>query len=1199
MKFHTARSTFNRQGFALIATISVMVLLVMIALAMLSLSTIEMRQASRSSYQQEAQANARMALMIAIGQLQKYAGPDTRVTANASVANASSPNPYWVGVYKTRPDEDLMAETPISGKFVADHHESPLYLTDVRNGKKLAPETYLVSGQDPKNLVSSNLAQDSESVLLLNAGSASDDVRVKLDSAPNGGRLGYWVSDNSVKALMNQSSPYESGSNRASASKEEFYASCIVQSPYLDSLKVGSTEVFAGHSKKTAEMLEKIVSQKTARLSFSALTPAKQKFAFHNVCSENAGVFSDPMRGGLQRDLTPFIETGDMTPSGDDSKGNMEDLALTTPIIRGKAHEKTSPQFGILKNWADMRFKISGSGSSAKIETQVSPDSKMLQYQKFNDKQYSPNLKSRDLTQVKTNYIQPIVVEASMGWDFSPYSGGNGDELLRAHVFPRLVLWNPYNVALKARKYVMLINISTSTTLNVRSNKKEDRIKRNTYELLCKSKSSSKTEKVYPGFVTEPISLEPGECKILVPQHSTGYGQPFDPVNISSNVLVEKGSDVGPFNFYCDTGKKLPAEDPDKPYHYYGYSGEGYYCFWGGQNDQFVVLQASDGVGNFSFSDLESDKFESIANFVACTACEHSYSKWLKPGEVTSVPDPSGNVGFLDMNSWGRERKPPRAWRFGVRMLRWDESEELAAQSIYSRNECILDAPLLSTVNLHGGTINHASALSVQLQTTKSGDTWQVPYLNGYTAFWQPTDPADFDNYVPPSPLGGSGPERLILFDVPRRESGIFSLGQFQSAQFSYLSWHPTWILGSGYSTYQSDLDASALRDRSKQSSSSSPFLVSDSRRWSNKSGWSPNKYRADSIIQKSEIGDEVLVYDISYELNHSIWDHYMLSGIPYTGGEGSRKFSWDGKEELPVSYYTPIYSGGKSIDDFVSKSASNSSYPFYHSAEYLMRKGVLNINCDNKEIWKAFLLGLQGEKHPNLDSSSGNGDVNFSRNILPGGAGKTKISNAESDEDAWTSFRSLSEREIDDLATKIVEEVKNRGPFLSVSDFINRRLSNNDDENRSGALQAAIDATSINSNLNTTVDTTAETLGTLMTYRTPNKETDIPGYFSQNDILTAIAPLISARGDTFTIRAYGEARNKKGDKVLARAYCEAIVQRIPDYVDPSDNAAEPVRIYNSSTNTWEFNTDLSPVNIKFGRKFIIKSFRWLNSNEI
>ena len=53
---HKRKSPGNTPGFALIATISVMVLLVMIALAMLSLSTIELRSSRNGGAMAEAQA---------------------------------------------------------------------------------------------------------------------------------------------------------------------------------------------------------------------------------------------------------------------------------------------------------------------------------------------------------------------------------------------------------------------------------------------------------------------------------------------------------------------------------------------------------------------------------------------------------------------------------------------------------------------------------------------------------------------------------------------------------------------------------------------------------------------------------------------------------------------------------------------------------------------------------------------------------------------------------------------------------------------------------------------------------------------------------------------------------------------------------------------------------------------------------------
>lgn len=87
------------RGFALIATISVMVLLVLVALAMLSMSTIELRSGQNDKVMGEAKANARLALMLALGDLQKYTGSDTRVTAPAAMIDPN--NPSLVGVWKS------------------------------------------------------------------------------------------------------------------------------------------------------------------------------------------------------------------------------------------------------------------------------------------------------------------------------------------------------------------------------------------------------------------------------------------------------------------------------------------------------------------------------------------------------------------------------------------------------------------------------------------------------------------------------------------------------------------------------------------------------------------------------------------------------------------------------------------------------------------------------------------------------------------------------------------------------------------------------------------------------------------------------------------------------------------------------------------------------------------------------------------
>ena len=97
-----------------------------------------------------------------------------------------------------------------------------------------------------------------------------------------------------------------------------------------------------------------------------------------------------------------------------------------------------------------------------------------------------------------------------------------------------------------------------------------------------------------------------------------------------------------------------------------------------------------------------------------------------------------------------------------------------------------------------------------------------------------------------------------------------------------------------------------------------------------------------------------------------------------------------------------------------------------------------------------------------------------------------------------------------------------------------------------------------------------------------------MPGWVRQADILRPIAPILSARDDTFTIRAYGDSREGR-TKIIARAWCEVVVQRKADYVDPADPAA--VAPFSAKMT--------SAANKRFGRRYDIVSFRWLDEKEM
>ena len=59
------------------------------------------------------------------------------------------------------------------------------------------------------------------------------------------------------------------------------------------------------------------------------------------------------------------------------------------------------------------------------------------------------------------------------------------------------------------------------------------------------------------------------------------------------------------------------------------------------------------------------------------------------------------------------------------------------------------------------------------------------------------------------------------------------------------------------------------------------------------------------------------------------------------------------------------------------------------------------------------------------------------------------------------------------------------------------------------------------------------------------------------------------------------------GKTITARAWCEAVIQRVPDYIDSTDQAETAM-------------VDLqSEANKSFGRRYKMKTFRWLSSEEV
>ncbi len=371
--------------------------------------------------------------------------------------------------------------------------------------------------------------------------------------------------------------------------------------------------------------------------------------------------------------------------------------------------------------------------------------------------------------------------------------------------------------------------------------------------------------------------------------------------------------------------------------------------------------------------------------------------------------------------------------------------------------------------------------------------------------------------------------------------------------------------------------------------------------------------------------GQEVIFddyYDHGLLINDALWDRFFTSSVadmPSASGVIDAKTTLtsflNDEAPLPVSRHVKgdnPYSHEAIIGRVMAEDG------WMYIAQFLQIDGGFNVNSTSIEAWAATLRGLAKRqlvsnvngKLSFVEQDKNATDVLFSRFMVSttdksieslGGysmmRGSTELRGGDGLTSAWGEVRKLDTDAIQELAERIVEQVRERGPFLNMSDFINRRLdAGNKEHALTGALQAAIDRTSINENFK---EILVDSAGDGEFYLFPEAalgsiHTAAPGYLIQSDILMSLSNILTLRDDTFIVRSYGCVRNSN-DAILAQAWCEAIVQRSIDYVDPSNKPFESERKPDGSKSA----ADMSDVNKIMGRKLKVVSFRWLDHWDI
>ena len=1105
---------FRSPGFALVVTLSLMILLTVIAVGLLTLSSISLRASGRASGVQVAQANAKMALMLALNELQINLGPDARMSARAEslvkdtriaeTVSPATPEAWWVGASHT------------DGKTSLGSDKGIVWLVSGLKGG--TPSSSL---NDPVRIIDSGSLD-----LTLTGGNPIRAGRIPIRNARNQnlGSCAWFVDDSGMKAQLAASHPDVKNDNPTNPSGGLLAAS------YKPDILHQMSAISAASDAKI------LLLGSNLDLEHLGLSKATVRSKFFSYTTSSLGILSDTKNGGLKKDLTIAFENSGVFskvfPSTDPSK-----YQLIDPLKRPS--ELTSNGYihwGIFRDYYNLKKSIKNVQG---IET--------LHINTF-DKFATGILNASTLIAKGTSgphsINQPGVLYST------PNYFPDGNEYGHNPIFPVLShlqqnSWLEYNASAKTLETHVQLWTSHYNPYNIGIRVFTDagsgpRVINYPLPLIS-------VEGVFSRVDTLNRKLQahaPGDM-VIPPGRSQAFG-------FSSNTTIGEEIDD---RLYSEKVKNLTLESVK------------------GTHTLKSALPASVKVTTEFFCtqpvfvlgcDQKNGNYEGAQAFFVPVA-------WDK---ITA--------GAGSINSGLVSKSTPTASLDGVPQERPGKKfvQSLSTSELNS-NSMVSLALSLRTTRETGSRLRPLMDGNIRAQW--NNPRWDSPLAVRALATYAENSGIADDKFVPMNtatpPLGysylgagrtpGDGADRVILFDVPRRD--LVSLAQLQHAAAGRFSYEPSYIAANSYANPRIPLD-----------------------KWT--ASISDSFSTPDRGLSALKISGSFNLYDSSYLVNETLWDSYTFTTIPqandnYGGGDVSNTdFAGLMKRSilLPNPRYIPYAPAGSKFDAATLKQVGTATAgSFFHNAGHLMVDGAFNINSTSVDAWEAFLSGTYKLPVARISAAgtliSGftpSDSVRFPRCARNFGDGM-KTTNI--DDSYWTGFRELTQTEVRAIATTLVGEIKKRGPFLTLGSFINRSLKN-DETGRSGPLQAALDQT-VNKNLDNDFEESADT-GKFPNIAANNTQgAGFPGQLLQGDVLQALGPYMTVRSDTFTIRGYGDARDSAGN-ITATAWCEAVVQRQLEPMTPSTTAKPLLE---------ELANPTSP----FGRTFRIVKFRWLNPTEV
>ncbi len=1250
MRYNPSIASPNKpRGFALIVAISLLAFILILVVTLATLVELEHKVASSAGYTNEAEQNALFALQEAIGELQKYAGPDQRVTATADIlasqdkfGNASPTSSgiavqngarYWMGVwgngdslangktsrYDLRPDEvDGDGVDPIQLNWLVSGNTSASYSVNASDGSvskgnapSYTPSSVIslptnADAMSTELTIQSNDGGDSAAVLLVGAGSVTDGfaqdyiVAPKLEVPGNtnavSGRYAWWVGDEGVKARINLINGYQDSGQDVDRINS-FITSQRSSVQSMDRDQDGNTigsDIHPGDARvqnlSSGKQLPLLASDNSAesRLQEGAL------FRFHDLTSYSSGVLADAYNGGLKKDLTADIAD----TSNDTSYRPSDSAPIFAPL---SSNEVNLPTWGHLRSWA--RTQAIG-GTVAPVPP----------------------------TDTEAG-IYPIVQYASLG--MSTYVDTFSSNTIHLSIYPVVVLSNPYSVAIDAADYDISFQFRAGACLYYRTAPESTGVKVSagddtafttvatfdigTFDLKPGEWTPEALEAQSPNSVPVSFRIEgsiipPGETHIYVLDASQD-GQNYQPGRVlrrapdSSFIGTVNRLELSPA--VAVTIPTVPEPDERKLV-VFSENVSRTREEWPGDTFRVNFAEAG-GLGSpsqafQSFEMMMSElNIRPAGNRIFQATNENlPIADWsIDPGLATAAfrlgTALDARYTFADLGqSVGMAPSPFKAW------LRSGNLRAPYSLPTFAEAATISGGPVV--IGGHRAKDQRAGSMvtgALLANPIASTSTALLTGNNRYTA------------NLAGIPQASTPPRYATYFDVLDSPDRLLSLGQLQHVPFSRYSFYSSYPFGNSVADVHIDRTTTY---RLGLGTGTGPGVGSG------------------IVLRPGDPANMDPAYDLSWHLNRALWDRYYVSGVPTTWTQASI----DAGLQLPNNRmrYASFDGSRPDIDSIQAKPGLSNAYD--EAAANLMVTGAFNVNSTSEQAWRAVLAGTLGLPHD--DTYSDTSDTveklvpfpRFSRNLERTGnspyAGvvhtmATNLSNERSfyetyfhgnrglflNDPAVASQNASAEAVVNELASKIVQEVRRRGPFLSMAQFVNRPiLQTRQSAGIKGALQAAIDSTESPGQVNPMEPVNGK--GRIITnsdsYRNPYPSWDdehyiggansevgtgrdafrltsafAPKYLTQADILSTLGPMLTVRSDTFIVRAYGESLNPLTRAIEGRAWCEAVVQRIPEYTDVGTNP-----------NAWE---ESLGINSEFGRKFVVVSFRWLTPSEI